>query len=134
MYMIQVAGNDSIYVSTSQTWRPIDYPTFRFYVDQLKLPYTMVPDQAALLARGGVPLSDTVEQPATLSEDQMARVKTWITDAVGEIGVAEGTVSADVLRKLLDDEAISLDELAAMAQQEVQANLAAADAANGSKE
>jgi hypothetical protein len=134
MYMIQVAGNDSVYVSTSQSYRGIDYPTFRFYVDQLKLPFTMVPDQAALLARGGVPLADLVDQPATFSEAQMERVKLWITEAVGEAGVAEGTIPADALRKLLDDEAISLDELASLARQEAQAQLAAAESANGSKE
>jgi hypothetical protein len=112
MYMIQVAGNDSVYVSTSQSYRGIDYPTFLFYRDSLKLPFTMVPDQAALAARGGVPLGDLVEQPAALSIEQMNRVQQWITEAVGKAGVAEGTVPADVLRRIMDEESMSAAEFA----------------------
>lgn len=112
MYMIQRVGNDSVYVSNSQSWRGIDWPTFLFYRDVLKLAFTMVPDDAALSARGGVPLSALVEQPATFSEAQMARVQTWITEAVGKAGVAEGSISADTLRKLMDEEALSAAEFA----------------------
>lgn len=58
MYMIQVTGNDSIYVSDGLRHRGIDWPTFVFYRDTLKLPYVAVPNLAALLQMGGPPDSE----------------------------------------------------------------------------
>lgn len=111
MYMVQRAGNESVYVSNSQTFRGIDFPTFVFYRDTLKLPFTMVPDEGALRARAGTPLEATLPVDATFSEAQMERVRVWITDAVGDAGIEAGTITADVLRQVMDEESMSLEEL-----------------------
>jgi hypothetical protein len=112
MYMIQVAGNDSVYVSNGLEYRGIDFPTFRFYVDVLKLAFTMVGSQAELGFRGGRALDAPV--PTVLAPDALARIEQFITEAVGERGVAAGTIDAEMLRRLVDGEAISPEEMAAM--------------------
>lgn len=103
MYMAQVAGNDSVYVSTSMNYRGIDYPTFQFYVNVLKLPFTMVNNLDELRARCGEEYSES-KKVATLV-DLPQHVKDDIAKVAADAARAgAGNITADDMRALLGEQ------------------------------
>lgn len=119
-FMIQINGDPTVYVSDLMEYRGLSrWETFLFYRDTLKLPYSVVPDLATLRERAGrYWTEDEVAPPALLTEDQMARIEAAAkagAASAGGVALADASIPADVLRIVMDEEAISLDELREMA-------------------
>lgn len=103
LYMLQVRGNDSVYISDGFQYRGISFPMFVFARDSLKLPYLLVENVAELRDRGGEQWVEDDEVVATLSADQMARI-----ESAAERGAQQGTgIDPALLRNIMDEE---LDE------------------------
>lgn len=120
-FMIQVEGDPTINLSNGFEWRELsDWGDFLLYRDTFKWPYVVVKDVATFNRRAGRYWTAD-EVPATpaalLNDEQMARI-----EAAARAGAADGgVIPADVLRQIMDEEAVSLEELRALANGEVQA-------------
>jgi len=115
-FMIQINGDPTVHVSNCFEYRGLSqWDTFLFYRDSLKLPYLVVPDLATLRERAGRYWTEdeTVQPAPILSDEHLARLEAAArSGALDALKDSSGAISADVLRSILDDEALSLDELA----------------------
>lgn len=120
-FMIQKNGDPTIWLTSGFECRELSsWDDFLFYRDTLKWPYVVVADQATFERRAGRywTLDEQVTAPALLNDEQMTRIEL----AARAGAAAGGAIPADILRQIMDEEAISLAELQA-----------AADAVDGSK-
>lgn len=103
LYMLQVRGNDSVYVSDGFQYRGISFPLFVFYRDSLKLPYLLIENEAELRDRGGEAWVEDDTVIVTLTPEQIQRIE----DAAAR-GAQDGTgIDPVLLRNIMDEE---LDE------------------------
>lgn len=102
-YMLQVRGNDSVYISDGFQYRGITFPYFVFARDTLKLSYRLVENNTQLAEFGGELWVEDDEVIATLSAEQLARI-----EAAASEGAQQGTgIDPVLLRNIMDEE---LDE------------------------
>jgi hypothetical protein len=113
-FMMQRNGDPTIYLCSGFEYRELsDWNDFLLYRDTFKWPYVVVPDAATFARRAGryYTADEAVAAPALLTEEQMTRI-----ELAAQAGAqAGGGIPADVLRTVLDEEAISLGELQAAA-------------------
>lgn len=118
-FMIQVEGDPTINLSNGFEWREMsDWGDFLLYRDTFKWPYVVVPDVATFNRRAGRywTLDDPPKEiPALLNEEQMARIEAAARAGAALSGGVPGSIPADLLRTIMDEEAISMEELRAMA-------------------
>jgi hypothetical protein len=127
--MIQIDKGPTVYVSDCFEYRGLSqWETFLFYRDTLKLPYVIVPSLAVLRERAGrYWTEDEVVSAAILTEEHLARLEAASrSGALAALADSSGAISADTLRSIIDDEALSIEELADQ--------LAAANGASTTKE
>jgi hypothetical protein len=74
MFMIQVAGEPTVYVSDGFQHRGIDWDTFLMYRDNLSLRFVTVPDARALRARAGTYREVPGVAAPEFTEEQLSQV------------------------------------------------------------